>query len=270
VDITGSSAFVSYDSILLEHDAPVRRAYLLLHGLTASPPQFEAFGRILFDRGANVLIPRLPHHGYGDRLTPALQDLTADELRAFATANVALANGLGREVVVVGFSLGGTLAAWIGQRFPVLRATAIAPFLGIAGLPHPLTRPLARFALRVPNRYFWWDPVRREELQPAHGYPRVPTHALARAAELGHELLSDAERWRPAARDVQVVVNAREAAVSNASATELARAWSRTTGQRIVLHRLRGLPISHDIIEPSRNPQIVRRIYPALVELVAR
>jgi alpha-beta hydrolase superfamily lysophospholipase len=270
VDITGSSAFVSYDSILLEHDAPVRRAYLLLHGLTASPPQFEAFGRMLFDRGANVLIPRLPHHGYGDRLTPALQDLTADELRSFAIANVALADRLAHEVVVVGFSLGGTLAAWIGQRFPILRAIAIAPFLGIAGVPQTLTRPLARLALRVPNQYFWWDPVRREGLQPVHGYPRVPTHALARAAELGQELLADAELWRPAAREVQIVLNASEAAINNASARDLARAWARSTGQRIVLHRLRGLPISHDIIEPLRNPEIVRRIYPALVEFVAR
>jgi len=270
VDITGSSAFVSYDSILLQHDAPVRRAYLLLHGLTASPPQFEAFGRILFDRGANVLIPRLPHHGYGDRLTAALEDLTSDELRAFARANVEMAGGLAREVVVVGFSLGGTLAAWIGQRFPVRRATAIAPFLGFAGVPQPLTRPLARFALRVPNRYFWWDPVRRANLRPVHGYPRVPTHALARATEFAEELLCDAERWRPAAHEVQIVLNAREAAVSNASARELARAWARSTGQRVVLYGLRGLPISHDIIEPLRNPAIVRRIYPALVELVAR
>jgi alpha-beta hydrolase superfamily lysophospholipase len=270
VDITGSSAFVSYDSILLQHGAPVRRAYLLLHGLTASPPQFEAFGRILFDRGANVLIPRLPHHGYGDRLTEALADLTAAELRSFATANVARADGLASEVVVVGFSLGGTLAAWIGQRYPVHRAIAIAPFLGFAGVPPALTRPLARFALRIPNRYFWWDPVRRAGLQPAHGYPRVPTHALARAAELGDELLRDSARWRPAAREVQIVLNAREAAVNNGSARDLARAWARSTGQRIVLHRLRGLPLSHDIIEPLRNPEIVRRIYPALVELVAR
>ncbi len=84
MDITGTSGYVSYDSILSTHDAPVRRVFLLLHGLTASPLQFAAFGNLLFDRGANVLIPRLPYHGYGDRLTSALEALTADELRAFA------------------------------------------------------------------------------------------------------------------------------------------------------------------------------------------
>ncbi len=270
MDITGSSAFVSYDSILLQHDVPVRRAYVLLHGLTASPPQFAAFGRLLFDRGANVLIPRLPHHGYADRLTPALRALTAEELRVFAAASVERAASLADEVVVVGFSVGGLLAAWIGQRYPVARVTAIAPFFGVAWLPGRLTSPLARIALVAPNRYLWWNPVLRGSLMPAHGYPRVPTHALAQAAQLGQEVLRDAARVRPAASDVQIVVNASEAAVSNATARDLARSWARSTGQRIVLHRLRGLPASHDIIEPERNPDIVRRLYPALVDLVDR
>jgi alpha-beta hydrolase superfamily lysophospholipase len=268
VDITGASAFVSYDSILLKHDAPVRRAYVLLHGLTASPLQFEAFGRLLFDRGANVFIPRLPHHGYGDRLTSALELLTADELRAFAVASYERGLGLGEELRVVGFSVGGLLAAWIGQRFAIDRATAVAPFLGVSWIPPRLTSSAAGLALRVPNRYFWWDPIRRERMLPVHGYPRFPTHAVAVAAQVGQELLASATLAPPAARDVQIVLNASEAAVNNGAARDLARAWARTTRQRIVLHRVKGLPVSHDIIEPLQTSPFAARLYPALLELV--
>ena len=270
MDITGASAFVSYDSILLRHAEPVDRAYLLLHGLTASPLQFATFGRLLFDRGANVFIPRLPHHGYGDRLTAALQDLTIAELRGFAEESYVRTSALAGNVRVVGFSVGGMLAAWIGQRYPVDRATAVAPFLGVAWIPPRFTARAARFALRVPNRYLWWNPLERERQLPVHGYPRFPTHAVAVAAKLGQELLREAAERAPAARDVQVVVNASEAAVSNSAARALARSWARTTHQRIVLHRVKGLPASHDIIEPLRHADIVRRIYPALIELVDR
>jgi alpha-beta hydrolase superfamily lysophospholipase len=261
---------VSYDSILLRHDLPVRRAYVLFHGLTASPLQFEAFGRLLFDRGANVFIPRLPHHGYGDRMTPALEKLTSAELLEFGETAYERASELADEVCAIGFSVGGLIAAWVGQRRPVRRATAIAPFLGLAWLPRGLTEAAAWLALRVPNRYLWWDPVQRERLLPEHGYPRFPTHAVAVAAQLGADLLRAAGARAPAARDVQIVLNASESAVSNSAARALALAWARSTHQPGVLHRMLGLPASHDIIEPLRYPALVRRVYPALLALVDR
>ncbi len=270
MDITGSSAVVSYDSIVLRHDAPVPRVYLLFHGLTATPLQFEAFGRLLFDRGADVFIPRLPRHGYADRMTPALADLSAAELRDFAGASYAHARAMAGEVVVAGFSVGGLLAAYVGQHFPVHRATAIAPFMGIHGLPPSLTAATAGLLLATPNRFVFWDPRVRENLLPAHGYPRFSTHALAQAALLGQDLLRTARSERPAATGVAIVLNASESAVSNAAARGLARSWALTTQQRIVLHHVKGLPVSHDIIEPLRHPTIVRRVYPPLIELVAR
>jgi len=38
-------------TILLRHDGRTPRVCLLLHGLTASPPQFAEFGRLLYERG---------------------------------------------------------------------------------------------------------------------------------------------------------------------------------------------------------------------------
>jgi alpha-beta hydrolase superfamily lysophospholipase len=270
VDSTATSGFVSHDSILLSHGAPTRRAFLLLHGLTASPRQFEAFGHLLFERGANVFIPRLPRHGLADRLTDELERLTAEELRDFASESAARAATLGRHLVVVGFSVGGLLSAWIGQHVAVERATAVSPFLGVAWIPPKLTGRAAHLALAMPNQFWWWDPIRRERQLPAHGYPRFATHAVAHAARLAHDLIVDAERTPPAARDVQIVLNANESTVSNGAARRLARAWSAAKGGAIVLHRLRGLPLSHDIIEPLRSRELVARVYPALVDVVDR
>ncbi|GAC1491335.1 MAG: hypothetical protein NVS1B2_02610 [Vulcanimicrobiaceae bacterium] len=253
----------------MTHDRVTPRAFLLLHGLTASPQQFETFGRLLFERGSNVYIPRLPRHGLADRLTTELEGLTVDELVTFARESVATAGTLGERVVVVGFSVGGLLAAWLGQHASIERATAIAPFLGVAWIPHGLTSRAARVALAMPNQYWWWNPLVRERMLPAHGYPRFPTHAVAEAARLAGDLLATASESGPAAGDVQIVLNASESTVSNAAARDLARRWQahRTS---IVLHRLRGLPPSHDIIEPEHASGFAGRIYPTLVNLVDR
>lgn len=269
VDITEAPGFVSHDSILLTHGVPTRRAFLLLHGLTASPLQFNALGRMLFSRGSNVLIPRLPRHGLANRLTTELEHLTAEELKAFARSSLVDAYRLGESVTVVGFSVGGLLAAWIGQNERVERATAIAPFLGVSWIPQALMGRAARLTLAMPNQFWWWNPIARERMLPAHGYPRFATHAVAQAAHLAAELLATAEAHDPGARHLQIVLNASESTVSNPAARRLARAWAARRPDRIVLHRLRGLPLSHDIIEPMGST-IAASLYPKLIDLVDR
>src|ERR1051325_7969898 len=49
-------------TLLLTHGARTRRAFVLLHGLTDSPRQFASLADSLFAGGANVIVPRLPHH----------------------------------------------------------------------------------------------------------------------------------------------------------------------------------------------------------------
>lgn len=260
---------VAHPSILLSHGERRPRAYVLFHGLTASPRQFATVGRALFEDGANVVIPRLPRHGYGDRLTPTLRDLSANELAEFALAEVAAARALGDEVVVAGFSLGGLLSAVVGQRTTVAHAVAIAPFLGFAWLPQRLM-PLAwRAARRAPNTFFWWDPVRRERLGPAHGYPRYATHALAAALALGEELASEANRAAPKTERLSLVVNAGETSVHNGAVRTLARRWRRHDA-RVDVRAMRGLRPSHDILEFERSPRLAARALPFLLDVVRR
>ncbi len=270
MDVTEPRRFVSYDSILLSHATRRRRAYVLLHGMSASPQQFAEFAQRLHARGANVLVPRLPHHGLNDRMSTALGDLTADELRTFARTAIERAAEFGDEVHVVGFSLGGLICAWIAQHFPVARATAIAPFLGVAGFPRRLTPRAADVALALPNRMLWWDPVLRERLLPEHGYPRFATHAVAQASRLATELFTDAALEPPQADEIAIVMNAAEMTVNNRAARTLAWLWSRSEPSRTHLYRMKGLGPSHDIIEPMRSQTNTRRVYPPLIDLVAR
>jgi alpha-beta hydrolase superfamily lysophospholipase len=270
VDVTDPRRFVSYDSILLSHGAPRPRAYVLLHGMSASPLQFAEFASRLYARGANVYVPRLPQHGFEDRMSTALGDLTARELRTFARDSVAAAYDLGTEVHVVGFSLGGLLAAWIAQTMEVARVTAIAPFLGVAGLPRRFTPGAAEFALRAPNAMLWWNPLLRERLGPAHGYPRFATHAVAQASRLASGLFALAAVEAPRASEIAIVLNAFETTVNNRAARRLAWEWAREARQRTHLYRMKGLGPAHDIIEPMRSPENIRRVYPPLVDLVAR
>jgi len=257
-------------SILLSHGKPTKKVFILLHGLTASPPQFAEFGRRLHERGSNVVIPRLPRHGYADRMTEILRELARDELVDFAQSAVKSAGELGERVIVTGFSVGGLLAAWVAQHVEVDRVVAIAPFLGLSWLPERFSPFAAALALRLPNRFFWWHPFLRDRMLPNHGYPRYPTHAIAVAYRLAHELFDDAQTSRPATSSIALVINDSEVSVSNRSIERLAKMWSRYEGMDVTTHHLHGLPPSHDIIEPLALPAVVERIYPELVDLVDR
>jgi pimeloyl-ACP methyl ester carboxylesterase len=245
------------------------RAFLLLHGLTASPKQFETFGRALFERGANVYIPRLPHHGYTDRLTNALAELTAEQLIAFAHQAYRETEPLGRRIGVVGFSMGGLLAAWIAQHHAAEQVIAVAPFLGFAWLPNRLTTRIGRMVLALPNRFLWWHPLKRERLMPAHGYPRYPTHAIGQTLRMARALFAEAEREPPRAKAILLVVNSGETTVSNRTIGKLGSLWQRGGNRTaIVTHVLRGMPPSHDVIDPERSPQAAARVHRELLRLV--
>lgn len=254
-------------SNLLLHEGPRPLAVVLFHGMSASPAQFVRFAHTLYEHGHNVVVPRLPRHGHANRLTTALAHLTADDLRRFATDNVAIARGLGDRVVVAGFSLGGLLATWAAQHLDIDRAVAIAPFFGVSWLPDAFIGSLARVLLAMPNQFHWWNPLERERQQPAHGYPRYATHAVAQSFVLAREVFDRADRG-VRARQLIFITNEREAAVNNRAVRRVERKL-REAGAGEVQHIvLSGIPFSHDIIEPLRHPAIAQAVFPQLLAAI--
>ncbi len=253
-------------TILLTHGERRPRAVLLFHGITAVPMQFRRYADALYARGFNVLVPRLPRHGYRDRMTGALARLTVDGLCDFALESLEAARSLGEDVTVAGVSAGGTLALWLAQRAPLDRAVAIAPFLGVALVPRAIMRVVAAAMLLLPNRFVWWNPIKREHQMPERGYPRYATHAIARVYEIASSVLQNATR-APCAREIVLIVNGGEATVNNGEMRALFRRW-RATGANVAQLELRGMPPSHDIIETERNVELAKRVFPTILDAI--
>ena len=233
-------------SIFLTSGRRSPRVVLLFHGLTDSPRQFETLARLLHDAGDNVYVPRLPRHGLRGGDARALAALTAEELRDFADSSTAIADALGDSVVVVGLSLGGTMAAWVAQYRHVARSVLIAPALEAGRIPSILERPIVGLADRLPN-------VTRRSAPDSARPDREPgftTHAMAEVLRLGIGVLGQARRAAPSTPEMVVLVNANDRTVKESAAEELARQWARRGAHASLYEIPDSLRLPHNIVDP--------------------
>ena len=255
-------------TIVLTHGYQTERVFVLLHGLTNAPRQFRELGGKLFATGANVVIPRLAHHGLADRMTDAHAAMTAQDLIDYAQYGVDLAQGLGRNVTVVGLSVSGISAAWLAQNRDDIGAVfLLAPFFAPAVIPDPLTPAFASALTRLPNRMMWWDPRVRENLPgPPYNYPRFPTRALGEALRLG---LNTAQSDRKLRVDkLGVILTEKDRAVNNARTHRLVEQWrTASPDTEIFLHEFPASEnIPHDFIDPLQPDARTDKVNDLLVE----
>ena len=255
-------------TIAYVHPVRPQRAFVLIHGMSASPAQFERVARDLFARGHNVLVPRLPRHGHANPLSTALARLRSDDLYEAVVDYVTIARELGDRVTVAGFSLGGLLTAWIAQHYEIERAVPVAPFFGISVIPNRLMSTLSEWLLRMPNRFHWWNPILRERHNSVTGYPRYATHAIAHSYRIARSLLDEAQTAQPLAERITIVANAAEVAVNNYAIRKLYKSWRRLRPGSIELARITGLPLSHDIVSPLRPWGLADRAHPHLLRAI--
>lgn len=259
--------------VLLEHGYQTERVFVLLHGLSNAPRQFSALGRQLFERGHNVLIPRLPYHGEKDRMTESWAKLSAEQMLESANRATDLARGLGKKVTVAGLSINGTVVAWMGQnRSDLDQAVLMAPFLAPAGTPGWMVAPMQRAMLRLPNFFFWWNPVLKEKNPgPPYAYPRFPTRVIGETMFLGVEVLGQSKREAPKSPSILVITTASDLAASNAQTASLVANWR--------AHRPAGIEtfefpksdkVGHDFIDPHQPDQRVDFVYPKLMEMLEK
>jgi alpha-beta hydrolase superfamily lysophospholipase len=262
----GANILPQARTILLEHAAATPLAVVLFHGLTNSPAQYAQLAPELYNRGVNVLVPRLPDHGFRDRLTTAIAALTAETLIASATEAVDLACGLGERVGVLGISMGGLLAAYAAQFRDVAVAVPVAPSFALLHLPYPISRAVAAIGRRLPNRFLWWDPREGASKPPITAYPRFPTHALMQTLRIGDAVYAAARKQPPLADRIVVVVNPRDPAVNNAVARSVVTAWSARKENVAEYVDLTDLPLNHDIIDPQQPLARTDLVYPKLFD----
>jgi carboxylesterase len=228
--------------------------------------QFIELGAAFHARGYNVLIPRMPRHGYVDRLSRDHARLTSADFRQFASEAVDIGRGLGEHLTIAGLSVSGVLAAWCAQhRDDVDLAVLIAPAFAPFGVPTVLVPALSRLALRVPNLFVWWDPRRKARLGPACSYPRFSTHSMAQSFILS----AAARRSRPAAGAVLAVTTRRDPAVNNAATRAVLRRWRAHLGVDVQDYQFGPeLGPLHDIIGPYQPNARVDVVYPVLLDLI--
>jgi alpha-beta hydrolase superfamily lysophospholipase len=255
-------------TIVLSHGYQTDRVFVLLHGLTNAPRQFRELGEKLFATGANVVIPRLAHHGLADRMTEAHAALTAHDLIDYAQYGVDLAQGLGRNVTVVGLSVSGVSAAWLAQnRDDIDEAFLLAPLFGPAVVPDPLTPAITAALVRWPNKMIWWDPRVRENLPgPPYNYPRFPTRALGEALRLGLQTAQPERTLR--VNRLGVILTENDPAVNNARTRRLVEQWRAASPETgIFLHEFPAAEnIPHDFIDPLQPDARTDKVNALLVE----
>ncbi len=258
-------------SMLLTHGAKVAKAVVFFHGFTNCPAQLDELAPQLFALGYNVYVPLLPRHGEADQMTTVLSGLTAEELVASTDSAVDLARGLGDQVMVVGLSGGGTMAAWSGQyRADADGTIAIAPFLGPHVVPFWANRAATNLLLLLPNVMVPWDP--REPMGPPamdYAYPRYATHALGEFMRLGEILGSSASANAPLAPGLGMLINDADVAVSNTLARRVVSSWQRH-GREVDVEVLpRSMGLIHDLIDPRQPDADTETVYPIVIDMIS-
>ncbi len=248
----------------------VERIVVYFHGLTNAPRQFDKLSERFIARGYAVLVPRVPYHGYLDRMTTDQKNLTVRDLVQVTAEYVDLAAGLADEVTVTGISMGGILAIWAAQYRPVAVAAPIAPALGLPKIPYITTGAIFGAMGRLPNRFQWWDPRVKQNLGgPPYAYPRFATHALVATQRLGLSLMNVARTERPAAQRIWMISNDADLAVSNSAAATLVRRWRDNGASSVQAFRFpRQMKLFHDVVDPlqpNANPDLV---HPMLEQII--
>ncbi|WP_172121886.1 alpha/beta fold hydrolase [Devosia sp. 919] len=258
-------------SQLQTHGDKVAGVVIYFHGLTSCPAQGDELASRLFGLGYNVLVPRLPGHGEADPLTLALASVTAEDFVDTAEFAIALAQGLGDEVIITGLSAGGTITTFETQNDSTLAgAISVAPFLGPAFLPPWATQAATNLLLLLPNMMLWWNPeTPYSSPRMPYVYPRFATRAVAELMRLGRITAAQAAWEAPAAQGIGVLLNEADHSVNNALAQQLVAQW-REDGRTVDLRFLPqadGLP--HDVIDPREPHGGVSIVYPILLDMIA-
>lgn len=255
---------------LLTHGHKTPKAIVFLHGFTNCPNQFCQLAEQFHRCGYNVLNTRLPYHGFTDRLTTALTQLTAEEMVTLTSEVLDIAHGFGEQVTLLGFSLGGVLAGWAAQeRADLDCAVLVSPALGLHALSPAHSLLAANALATLPNFFRWWDAKQKAaKIEPLHAYPRYPSRGLAALIRLGCLVQDAAKAAKPVARAILLITNPCDQVVDNQVALAVAKQWL-AHGAAVQTYAFpQEWHLVHDLMDPAQPGQQVARVYPLLLNWI--
>ncbi len=239
---------------LLSHDTPTPQAYVMIHGYTNAPAQFREVAQAFFDDGANVLVPRIPYHGYADPLTRELSNLTPEVFEEFCNEVAEAAAGLGERVVVVGLSLGGLLASYMGKmRDEVAEVRLVSPFIQPKSVPEWVDAPFDAAMRALPDVYSWWNPkLHEKEVAGTWATPKFSMKAIGAQIAFRRQVeRTDAARKTKLDR-VLLVLNEADIAVRNDVAARFVTSQLEPVAELTeVVELSKSLGFTHDVFEPN-------------------
>ncbi|HEY9848675.1 MAG TPA: alpha/beta fold hydrolase [Leptolyngbyaceae cyanobacterium] len=195
------------------HPHPTKKVFVLFHGFTAGPYQFEPLGKAFFEAGYNVLAPLQPGHGIAgdwDGDNPPPLPTEREVYLEFVLGWLEKAKLLGEEVILGGYSSGGTLAAWFALEYPqiISKALIFAPYLKSSFI---VTDWLVSI---LPFYYEWFN----KDNPGNFGYQGFRIPALRLFLDMGYEILDRIEH-HPAA-PMLIIASEGDAATNHADQRE--------------------------------------------------
>lgn len=161
---------------------------LLVHGFVGGGNNFADLPERLAERGWHVRVMRLPGHGTSPR---DFENLPADDLLQAVRDELIAMHRQHRTVVIVGHSMGGTLATLVASEIRVNRLVLAAPYFGVTyrwyyGLaPEDWNELLAPFVRWVYKGQLFLQVNRTEDKDRIFSYTWVPTKGVSTLTSLG-------------------------------------------------------------------------------------
>jgi len=152
---------------------------LLVHGFTASPQEMLSVGQHLADEGYTVYGPRLTHHG------TRAEDMTRTHWHDWYYSvldGYHLLKQQCTEIVVIGLSMGGSLALWLATEQAVTALVTMEAPIHLTDWRVNYARAIARVYPFIPKEGF--DPAQKLNAR----YAVQPVHAIAELRDMLTEL----------------------------------------------------------------------------------
>lgn len=256
---------------LMHHERKTERVYVLMHGLSNCPAQFERFAKALYAEGHNVLIPRMPSHGLMNRFSDEPAKLKLRDVAEWAAESLEIAHGLGENIIVAGLSVNGTTASWIAQERPdVMRVVTISPTYAPRAVPSLLQGPLGRLLVRLPNVFLWWDAGLKQDLPgPTYAAPRFPTRVIGEFMVLGNYLKKASGKSPPGCRQIRVVLSDADIGINLPLAKIITTRWKKWPDRDVKEMIFPAeLKVPHDMVDFNQPDQQLEISEPALLKIL--